>query len=66
MELIDHTPESVDIHLDRHELDTLLVLVEEGRLSLNRQEPTSQALDELLRTALAMMNHSNKQDATHH
>ncbi len=66
MELIDHTPESVDIHLDRHELDTLLVLVEEGRLSLNRQEPTSQALDELLRTALAMMNRSNQLEATHH
>ncbi len=66
MELLDHTAESVDIHLDRHELDTLLSLVEQGRLALNRQEPTSQAIDELLRTAAAMMGMSDTHNQRHH
>ena len=66
MELLDHTTESVDIHLDRHELDTLLALVEQGRLALNRQEPTGQAIDELLRTASAMMGIANIRRQRHH
>lgn len=66
MELLDHTAESVDIHLDRHELQTLLTLVEQGRLACNRQEPTSQAIDELLRTAAAMMGTSPALQQQHH
>ena len=60
MELLDHNAEGVIIQLDERELNMLLALEQEGRLSHNRKEPTGQALDELLRTAAVLVQQARQ------
>ena len=60
MELLDHNAEGVTIHLDERELKMLLALEQEGRLAHSCKEPTGQALDELLRTAAALVQRARQ------
>lgn len=60
MELLDHDSEGATIHLDEREVRMVMALVEEGRLAYNCKEPTGQALDELLRTADALIQNARK------
>lgn len=60
MELLDHNAEGAIIQLDERELEVLLALEQQGRLAANRQEPTGQALDELLRTAAALVKRARQ------
>lgn len=63
MELIDHNAEGVVIQLDERELEVLLALEQQGRLATNHQEPTGHALDELLRTAAALVKQAQRSTA---
>lgn len=62
MELLDHNAEGVVIQLDERELEVLLALEQQGRLATNHQEPTGQALEELLRTAAALVKRAQHRE----
>lgn len=60
MELVDHDVDGATIHLDEHELNMVMTLIQEGRLAINHKEPTGQALDELLRTATVLIQNARR------
>ena len=55
MNLISHDAEGGTIRLDGQELLMIMVLIQEGRLSFQCDDPTGQALDELFCSAVSLV-----------
>jgi hypothetical protein len=55
MDLLVHNSEGVTIHLNGSELLTAMVLIQEGRLAFGCDDCAAQALDELFRSALSLV-----------
>ena len=58
--LLSHDAEGATIRLDGKELLMVMVLIQEGRLSFQCDDPTGQALDELFCSAVTSVEEARK------
>ena len=55
MKLVSHDAEGATIHLEESELRMVMALIQEGRLAFECDKPTGQALNELFKSAVKMV-----------
>ena len=55
MNLLSHDAQGATINLDGRELLTLMLLIQEGRISFQCEDPTGKALDELFCSAMMLV-----------
>jgi hypothetical protein len=60
MNVLSHNAKGATIHLDGKELLMVMVLIQEGRLSFQCDDPTGQALDKLFCSAVTSVEEARK------